>query len=73
MKKENDERRVRRPELPEEVFRALHRVLDHTWGEQERQFWNAGPKEREGHLFSSLALIRQWLTLPARRRNERRR
>jgi hypothetical protein len=73
MKRENEERRVRRPELPTEVFAAVHRVLDYLWAEQERQFWNAGPKAREGHLFSSLALVRQWLGLPVRRNRSNRR
>ena len=68
MKKEREERRVRRAELPAEVFAAVRRVLDHFWAEQEREFWNTNPKDREGHLFSSLTLIRQWLALPARHR-----
>lgn len=66
MRPEEKERRVRRPELPSEVFAALHRVLAHLWNDEERRFWNATPKEREGHLFGSLSLIRQWLALPAR-------
>jgi len=67
MKPEEKEKRVRRPELPAEVFAALHRVLDHLWADEERRFWTATPKEREGHLFGSLSLLRQWLALPARR------
>lgn len=67
MKRLEIERRVRRPELPAEVFAALHRVLTHLWNDEERRFWNATPKEREGHLFGSLTLVRQWLALPARR------
>lgn len=74
MKEPLQQRRARRPELPMEVFAALRRVMDHLWHEQERGFWNATPKEREGHLFASLSLIRQWLALPVRRskRGERR-
>ena len=67
MKQEDQQRRVRRPELPAEVFAALHRVLDRLGADEERRFWNASPKEREGHLLGSLSLIRQWLALPARR------
>jgi hypothetical protein len=67
MNRHNNERRVRRPTLPAEVFTALHRLLDHVWADEERQFWNATPKEREGHLFGSLSLLRQWLALPTRR------
>ncbi len=67
MKPMEQERRVRRHELPAEVFAALHRVLAHLWADEERRFWNATPKEREGHLFGSMSLVRQWLALPARR------
>lgn len=67
MKQADNERRVRRPELPAEVFTALHRVLDQLWADTERRFWTATPKEREGHLFASLSLLRQWLALPVRR------
>lgn len=67
MNAEEKQRRVQRPELPAEVFAALHRVLAHLWTDEERRFWNATPKERERHLFGSLSLLRQWLALPARR------
>jgi len=74
MKREMQEQRVKRPELPAEVFAAIHRVLDSLWAAEERSFWNTRPQGREGHLFGSLSLVRQWLALPARRsRRERER
>lgn len=39
MNAEEKQRRVRRPELPAEVFAALHRVLAHLWADEERRFF----------------------------------
>ncbi len=40
---------------------ALQVVLDYLWDEEEAAYRALSPKERRGHIFPSLRVIRRWL------------
>jgi hypothetical protein len=59
-------RYVQRRTRPEYLAEAMTAILDYLWQDEVRDYLAKSREERQGHIFSHLVIIRQWL---ASRRN----
>jgi hypothetical protein len=50
-----------RRRLPEHITEAIEIVLDHFWQDEARDYLARSRDEQEGHVFTAMLAIRQWL------------
>lgn len=58
--------------LPQKVEEAIQNVLDYLWKDEEANYEQAPPDEKQCQIFLSLSIIDQWLTTCHSSRHDRR-
>lgn len=49
------------PILKPHTTKAIERILDYLWDDEEAHYRDHNQVERDGHIFESLVEVRRWL------------
>lgn len=49
------------PDIPDEIRSSMLNILNYLWADEEKDYWEQLPEDREHHVFSHIIKVSYWL------------